>query len=115
MSSFRVDLNDPPQLKREATPMFVTAAPPRTGRRKRVLAMVAGILGAVIAVGLIGGYLYWRSFYGTPQYSLALLIDAAKRDDKVAVDDLVDIDAVVDDFLPQITTKAVELYGRGIP
>ena len=28
---------------------------------------------------------------------------------------LVDIDAVVDDFLPQITGKAIELYGRNLP
>ncbi|MBC7901300.1 MAG: hypothetical protein H7070_14745, partial [Saprospiraceae bacterium] len=31
------------------------------------------------------------------------------------IDELVDSDAVVDDFLPQITAKAVELYGRGQP
>src|SRR6185369_10505220 len=34
---------------------------------------------------------------------------------KAAVGQLVDIDAVVDDFIPQITDKAVELYGRGQP
>ncbi len=50
----------------------------------------------------------------TPQYSLALLVDAARRNDQKAVDELVDTDAVVDDFMPQITDKAVELYGRGL-
>ncbi len=78
--------------------------------------LIAGV-GSVIVVALagIGGYLYWRSFRDTPQYSLALMIDAAKRGDDVAVDRLVDTDAVVEDFVPQVTDKAAELYGRGLP
>ncbi len=78
--------------------------------------MIAGIV--VVAVGfiaLIGGYLYWLSFKGTPQYSLALLVDAAKRDDKAKIGEIIDMPAVVDDFLPQVTNKAVELYGKGLP
>ncbi len=73
------------------------------------------IFAAVSAIAGLGGYLYWQSLKATPQYSLALLIDAARRDDQAEVDRLVEIDSVVDDFLPQITGKAVELYGRGLP
>ncbi|MEJ7701791.1 MAG: hypothetical protein WKF71_19420 [Pyrinomonadaceae bacterium] len=51
----------------------------------------------------------------TPQYSLALLVDAARRDDQAAIDDLVDTNAVIEDFVPQITDKAIELYGRNVP
>ena len=51
----------------------------------------------------------------TPQYSLALLVDAAKRDDTDAIAKLVDTDAVVDDFMAQIVDRAVDLYGRGLP
>lgn len=72
----------------------------------------------VTVVGIIGGvaaYFYWQHLKTTPQYSLALIVDAAKRDDQSTVNELVDIDAVVDDFLPQIIGKAVELYGRGLP
>jgi hypothetical protein len=58
---------------------------------------------------------YYQSLKKTPQYSLALLVDAAKRDDKAEIDGLVDINSVVDDFMPQVTDKAVELYGRGLP
>jgi hypothetical protein len=46
---------------------------------------------------------------------MALIIDAARRDDKDALAKLVDTDKVVDAFIPQITDKAVELYGRGLP
>lgn len=72
----------------------------------------------VLVLGLIGGiaaWFYWKSFEDTPQYSLALLFDAARRDDNAAVAELVDADAVVDSFVPQVTEKAVELYGRGLP
>jgi len=72
------------------------------------------LLGLVLTAG-IGALLYYQSLKKTPQYSLALLVYAAKRDDKSDIDSLVDINAVVDDFMPQVTNKAVELYGRGQP
>lgn len=70
---------------------------------------------ALLAVSCSAGFLYWRSLKETPQYSLALLIDAARRDDRSSVNNLVDIDQVVDDFVPQIMSSAVEMYGRGLP
>lgn len=69
----------------------------------------------MVIIGGIAGFFYWRGLRSTPEYSLALLIDAARRDDHAAVGRLVDIDSVVDDFMPQITGKAMELYGRGLP
>lgn len=63
----------------------------------------------------VSGILYWQSLKDEPQYSLALLVDAARRDDQSTVAELVDSDAVVDDLMPQIMDKAVELYGRGLP
>jgi hypothetical protein len=77
---------------------------------------IAGVaLITLMIVAGISGYLYYRSFQDTPQYSLALLVDAARRDDKKAIAELVDTDAVVDDFVAQILDRAVELYGRGMP
>jgi hypothetical protein len=91
------------------------AEPPKPNRARRTVGVVFGILAAVVVVAGVGGYLYWRSFRDTPQYSLALLVDAARRNDQQTVDRLVDTNTVVDDFLPQVTAKAVELYGRGQP
>ena len=114
MSSFRVDLDGPPKGKFEKAPMFAASnAPKRFSRRPFLIA--GGFLAAIVLFAVFGGLLYWQSLKSTPQYSLALLVDAAKRDDKAAVDARVDIDAVVEDFLPQVTNKAVELYGRGQP
>ena len=88
---------------------------PRRSRFRKVLLVSASVIALIAVVSAAGFYLYWQSLKDTPQYSLALIVDAAKRDDQATVNRLVDIDAVVDDFLPQITDKAVELYGRGMP
>lgn len=82
--------------------------------RKKLL-IIAVVLGFVASGCGVGSYLYWQRLKATPQYSLALLIDAARRGDQPIVDELVDSDAMVDDFVPQIIEKAVELYGRGFP
>lgn len=114
MSSFRVDIDDSPRVNVRESQMFA-ASNPAPSRYRKTLLIVAGSIIGVLLVTFAVGYLYWRSFYTTPQYSLALIIDAAKRDDKEAIDALIDTNAVVDDFVPQIAAKAVELYGRGVP
>lgn len=84
--------------------------------------MIAKVLLAALCLGLViaaaaavGGYVYWRSLAASPQYSLALMIDAAREGDDGRVNEFVDFDSVVEDFVPQVTEKAVELYGRGLP
>jgi hypothetical protein len=81
----------------------------------RVARLIFISLIALLAVSCSAGFFYWRSLKRTPQYSLALLVDAARRDDKAAVNTLVDTDKVVDDFMPQIIGSAVDMYGRGLP
>ena len=81
----------------------------------RVARLIFIALIALLAISCSAGFFYWRSLKSTPQYSLALLVDAARRDDKTEVGRLVDIDKVVDDFMPQIMSSAVEMYGRGLP
>jgi len=80
----------------------------------RVLKVLATFVVFALLIGAIGGFFYWRHLKTTPQYSLALIVDAARRDDQKAIDELVDTDEIVDDFVPQIVDKAVELYGRGL-
>ena len=68
----------------------------------------------LIIVAGISGIVYYHNLKSSPQYSVALLVDAAKRNDTAEIDAIVDIGAVADDFMPQITGKAIELYGRGV-
>jgi len=125
MSNFVVDLNeqrkedDEPetetvQINAAASPLENYSKPKKPGVFAKVLKIIGGLLILFLIIGGIGGYFYWRHLKKTPQYSLALLVDAARRDDQKAIDELVDTDAVVEDFMPQITDKAVELYGRGL-
>ena len=89
--------------------------PAGRSRAKKVLLWLGGITAAITIIAAVAFYFYWQSMKFTPQYSLALVVDAAKSDDQATLHELVDINAVVDDFLPQVTGKAVELYGRGLP
>jgi hypothetical protein len=63
MSSFRVNIDDTPSII-TPPPRSTTAIP----KRKPWMIVVAALLGLLL-IFAIGGYLYWRSFYGTPQYS----------------------------------------------
>lgn len=120
MSRFTVNLENSPSksasVKNQNVPSFGEVNPPKKrGKLGKILGIFAAIVGVILLVSAIGGYFYWQSLKKTPQYSLALLIEAARNNDQKTIDSLVDTNAVVDDFMPQITDKAVELYGRGLP
>src|SRR5258706_12922430 len=109
MSNFRVQL-DEPTVRHEvgaSKPVFDGFTEPKR-RSRRPFAIAGAVILSIIAIASVSGFLYYQSLKRTPQYSLALLVDAAKRDDKQTVNQFIDIDAVVDDFMPQIMTKAVE-------
>jgi hypothetical protein len=116
MSKFVVDLSKSSIPNKQNISAFGEyQQPKKRGKFVKIAGVTAILLGVILLIGAIGGYFYWQSYKNTPQYSLALLIDAARRDDQAMIDQLVDTNAVVDDFLPQITGKAAELYGRGLP
>ncbi|HEX8289674.1 MAG TPA: hypothetical protein VF556_16950 [Pyrinomonadaceae bacterium] len=117
MSKIVVNLEDQsiPKKQSNALSFGEYQKPKAKSKFLKVIGILAASLGLILLIAALGAYFYWLSYRDTPQYSLALLIDAARRDDQQAVDRLVDTNAVVDDFMPQITDKAVELYGRGLP
>lgn len=114
MSNFRVQLDNPPA---SASSPKISLEPFSNAERrsKRLFLIGFAAVAGIIVASLGGAFLYYQTLKDTPQYSLALLVDAAKRDDGREIDQLVDTGAVVDDFMPQITAKAIELYGRGQP
>lgn len=123
MSRFRVNLQEPSEPKNvkfqpSETPVFAAADNSRSAKPSGFL-KVLKILGiAVVLFLFVGGivsFLYWQSVKKTPSYSLAMLVDAARRDDQAQVEQYVDAQAVVENFMPQVTGKAIELYGRNLP
>lgn len=107
---FRNQIPDGPLARTAAYDLHTGSG--RLGRVLKILALVAAI---IAVVGSVVGYFYWQQLKTTPQYSLALLIDASRRGDQAEIDRLVDTSRVVDSFIPQITAKAIDLYGRGVP
>lgn len=94
-----------------------TAPQPKKKRRLlfKILLALGGLLLLAAVIGAAAGYWWWTNLQKSPAYSLALLIDAARKDDQQKVEQFLDTDAVIDDFVPQITEKATERYGRGFP
>lgn len=121
MSRIIVDLNNRQETaaskpEERGVPKFGEyQKPKKNGNFIKILKIFSISLLVILLIAAISGYFYWQSLKATPEYSLALLIDSARRDDQKMIDRLVDTDAVVDDFMPQIIEKAVELYGRGLP
>ena len=74
----------------------------RGGRARKALGVGALVTLGLLAAAAVGGYLWWRSYQKGPEYSLALLVDAARRDDLRAVDEMVDSDRVADGLAPQV-------------
>lgn len=84
-------------------------------RQRTRLKIALIMIGSIIVIAGGAFLLYYQSLKKTPQYSLALLLDAARRDNKEQFNQLIDTDAVVDDFVQQVIDHAVDLYGRGLP
>lgn len=72
------------------------------GRARRALPVGTLIVAGALVLVSLGGYMWWRSFKSGPSYSLALLVDAARRDDTQAIEALIDADRVAQGFVPQV-------------
>ena len=82
------------------------------------LGKVLAILGICVIVGMLpvvgSVFLWWQHYKTTPAYSLALLIDAAQRDDMATVESIIDTDQVVQNFAGEVTDKAASRYGLAL-
>jgi len=60
----------------------------------------------LIVGGIAGGaFFWWRHYQSSPAYSLALLVDAIQRNDKPKVDELLDTEKIVADFVSQVRER----------
>ena len=77
----------------------------RSGRGGHILVIIAVVLGLIIIGASAGGYFWWRHYQSQPAYSLALLVDAAQKNDGAEIDRLLDLDKITSDFVTQIKTR----------
>ena len=80
----------------------------------RILLVIAVVLILIIGGVLTGGYFWWRSYQRSPAYSLALLVDAAQRNDVPTIDTILDNDKVAEDFVSQVRQKTAGSYSAAI-
>ena len=79
----------------------------RTGSRLGRLLIIIAVVLLLLCGGVAGGgFLWWRHYQNSPAYSLAILTDAAQRNDTATIDSILDTDKVTDDFVSQVRQRA---------
>jgi hypothetical protein len=84
---------------------------PRKRVWPKVLAVIFVLIVVVIAAAGIGGFLWWRNYQTTPAYSVALIVDAAQRDDMVSFQARVNDDEIAKNMIARVSEKAAGRYG----
>jgi hypothetical protein len=80
-------------------------------RRKRRWPIV---LGGILLLLVLGGFIFWQYYKTRPSYSLALLVDAAQRNDAASFDQVVDTPKVLESFAPQVIDEATGRLGTAL-
>jgi hypothetical protein len=78
-----------------------------------VFFLLATVLVVVLMMMSVGGYLWWRHYQTTPAYSLAMIVDAAQRNDMATFNRLVNSDKILNSFSSQATNGLN--FGFGLP
>lgn len=109
-----IDLNHPVKPGRRPPPHRPFGEPAAGTRKRRwpkVLGIVVACLLVISLVAAAGGYFWWRHYQTTPTYSLALLVDAAQRNDSATIDRLTDPDKIVSNLSAQMVDKVAGKLG----
>ncbi len=72
------------------------------------------ITGAILLLLVVGAVIFWQVYKTRPSYSLALVVDAAQRNDAAAFDQVVDTNAVAQSFAPQVVEQALGRLGNAL-
>jgi len=83
----------------------------KSRRWPKILAIFLILIFVGVLAAAVGGFLYWRHYQTTPAYSLALIIDAAQRNDMASFQKQIDDDAIAKNLIDEVNKKAQERYG----
>ena len=104
----------------DGSPRAATGAPPKPFRAKprsnlaRALLVIAIVLFVFVVGAASGVYLWWRHYQSGPAYTLALLADAAQRNDTSTIDSIFDTEKITDDFVSQVRQLNASSYSSAI-
>jgi hypothetical protein len=89
--------------------------PVRKRRRwPRVLGILALLMLLFVVVAAVGGYFAWRRYQSSPIYALALMLDAAQRNDVAEFQKRIDDEAIAKNMTAAVSQKAAARYGQAI-
>jgi flagellar basal body-associated protein FliL len=95
-----IDLNQPPPPGG-----FRRSRGARSGRAGRILAII-GVVLLLLLIGVgVGAFLWWQHLKSQPAYTLALLVDAAQRDDRQELDRILDLDKISESFVSDVRSR----------
>jgi len=86
----------------------------QTGKSRRwpkIIAILLMLVFVVVLAAVVGAFLWWRNFQTTPAYSIALLIDAAQRNDMTLFEKQVDDEKIAQNLVDDVRQKAADRYG----
>ena len=86
--------------------------PVRKRRRwPRVLAILALVVLVFVVVAAVGGFLLFRRYQSSPTYALALMLDAAQRNDVAEFQKRIDDEAIAKNMTASVSQRAAARYG----
>ena len=91
------------------------AKPVRKRRRwPRVLAIFALVVLVFVVVAGVAGFLLFRRYQSSPTYALALILDAAQRNDVAEFQKRIDDEAIAKNMTASVSQKAAARYGYAL-
>ena len=95
-----IDLNQPPPPGG-----FRRGRGARSGRTGRILAIIGVVLLLLVVGVVVGAFFWWQHLKSQPAYTLALLVDAAQRDDRQELDRILDHDKISESFVSDVRSR----------
>lgn len=93
-----IDLNQPP-------PPGWRPRGKRSGRVGRILAII-GVVLLLLLIGVgVGVFFWWQNVKSQPAYTLALLVDAAQREDRAELERILDYDKISEAFVADVRSR----------
>jgi hypothetical protein len=83
-------------------------------RWRRVLGIRAALALLGVVVAAVGGFLLWRRYQSSPTYTLALIFDAAQRNDLTEFQKHIDDEEIAKNMSASVSQKAAARYGYAI-